>query len=485
MAKYKTPGVYVQEIDAFPNSVVGVSTSVPVFVGHTERHGQPGAPAFGRVTSMAHFEALFGGRAPFKFDWDNANEKVVLADNKRFWLFDAVRLFFENGGSAAWIASAGGFDAAPTLTSLRAIFDDNTDLARQQEPSIVVIPDAMALNSAASAAGLYGQAMQYCQKAQSMITIADVYRPDSAAPDENAFRNNVGGAALDYGAAYYPWAHTTLYGKNDLGLENCSDDVWDALKTLLTNAKGFGTIVEEIDKARTPVAGETDADVAARAKQIERLHPQALNQPDYADLFEQMRRLMNTQPVAGAVAGLYARSDRTRGYWCAPAGVTASLNGLVAPTVQITNDEQEDLNAPISGLAINAIRTFPGIGSRVFGARTLDANSLDYRYVNVRRTMIFIEMSIKLALKAYVFEPNTASTQASAKSMVENFLTNQWTAGALTGTTAAEAFVVRVGAAAGQTDNDTASGLMKMVVGLRPARPAEFIELTFTQQVQV
>lgn len=493
MGNYKTPGVYVQEIDAYPNSVVGVSTSVPVFVGHTKRHGEAGVPKFGRITSLDQFLEVFGGPPLVKIGWegDNGNETCTLPDAERYRLYDAVRMFFDNGGSAAWITSAGDYETTPTKTTLAEIFGRNSALERQQEPSIIVIPDAMALDSAQNAAELYQTAMMFCERHQSMITIVDIYRPAgnpiSAVSD---FRLHIGGAALDYGAAYYPWAHTSLYQKGDISPENCEQVLWDHLKAVLSNNEDFAPLPRQIEEA-IAVDPSDDDDVAERAKKLDRskkikaLHRQAMNLPEYAKVFEEMRRLMNVQPVAGAVAGLYARSDRSRGYWYAPAGVTASITGLAAPTIQVTHDEQADLNAPVNGLAINVIRTFPDIGSRVFGARTLDANSLDFRYVNVRRTMIFIEMSVKLALKAYVFEPNTASTQASAKSMVENFLMNQWTAGALTGTTASEAYVVRVGEAAGQTEIDTANGVMKMLVGLRPSRPAEFIELRFTQQVQV
>ncbi|MFZ6775185.1 phage tail sheath family protein, partial [Undibacterium sp. SXout7W] len=80
------------------------------------------------------------------------------------------------------------------------------------------------------------------------------------------------------------------------------------------------------------------------------------------------------------------------------------------PSVSINSEEQEDLNVTTAGKSINAIRTFIGEGTMVWGARTLDGNSLDWRYINVRRTMIMLEESLRLATKAYVFEPNVANT---------------------------------------------------------------------------
>ena len=92
--------------------------------------------------------------------------------------------------------------------------------------------------------------------------------------------------------------------------------------------------------------------------------------------------------------------------------------------MNLSDDDQEDLNMPLEGKSINAIRAFVGGGTLVWGARTLDGNSLDWRYINVRRTMIMLEQSIKLAMQPYVFEPNTASTWVTMQNMIENFLTN-------------------------------------------------------------
>lgn len=113
--------------------------------------------------------------------------------------------------------------------------------------------------------------------------------------------------------------------------------------------------------------------------------------------------------------------------WKAPANV--SVANAVIPSTNITNEEQEDLNVPMNGKAVNAIRFFTGDGIKVWGARTLDGNSLDWRYINVRRTMIFLEESVKNAARAYVFEPNDANTWINIKSMIENFLRGVWKRG--------------------------------------------------------
>ena len=152
--------------------------------------------------------------------------------------------------------------------------------------------------------------------------------------------------------------------------------------------------------------------------------------------------------------------------------------------VLIDHEQQEDLNAPILGKAICAIRPFIGLGTMVWGARTLDANSLDWRYINVRRTVIMLEQSLKFAAKAYVFEPNVKNTWVSIESMIGNFLTNLWKQGALAGAVPADAFSVSVGLGVTMTANDILEGIMRIEVKVAVSRPAEFIVISFEQQMQ-
>ena len=204
--------------------------------------------------------------------------------------------------------------------------------------------------------------------------------------------------------------------------------------------------------------------------------------PLYTDVMNEITKRINTMPPAAGMAGIYTMVDNTRGVWKAPANV--SLNSVVSPTVNIDHEDQEDLNVTPQGKSINAIRPFVGEGTLVWGARTLDGNSLDWRYVSVRRTMIMIEESIRLASKAYVFEPNTAQTWTTMKSMIENFLTNVWKAGGLAGATPQDAFSVHVGLGDTMTPVDILEGKLLITVLVAVTRPAEFIEITFMQQMQ-
>jgi hypothetical protein len=193
-------------------------------------------------------------------------------------------------------------------------------------------------------------------------------------------------------------------------------------------------------------------------------------------------RRLNMMPPSAAMAGLYTMVDNNRGVWKAPANV--SVNSVVAPAVNITNGDQEDLNVTPMGKSINAIRSFIGEGVLVWGARTLDGNSLDWRYVNVRRTMIMLEESCKLASKAMVFEPNVAGTWLTIKSMIQNFLTSVWKRGGLAGAVPEDAFSVHVGLGDTMTADDILEGILRVTVLVAISHPAEFIEITFQQQMQ-
>ena len=120
----------------------------------------------------------------------------------------------------------------------------------------------------------------------------------------------------------------------------------------------------------------------------------------------------------------------------------------------------------------------------VWGARTLDGNSNDWRYINVRRTLIFLEQSIKDATNAYVFAPNDATTWVNVQSMISSFLTGVWNQGGLVGPKPADAFSVSVGLGSTMTNDDIQQGIMRVSVKVAVSHPAEFIEITFEQEMQ-
>ena len=204
--------------------------------------------------------------------------------------------------------------------------------------------------------------------------------------------------------------------------------------------------------------------------------------PSFKLVMDHILKKKNLLPPSAAMAGIYSLVDSQRGVWKAPANV--AVNSVVSPAVLIDYEQQEDLNAPIQGKAICAIRPFIGLGTMVWGARTLDANSLDWRYMNVRRTMIMLEQSIKFAAKAYIFDPNVKNTWVSIEAMITNFLTNLWKLGALAGAVPTDAFSVSVGLGSTMTANDILEGRMNIEVRVAISHPAEFIVITFQQQQQ-
>jgi hypothetical protein len=204
--------------------------------------------------------------------------------------------------------------------------------------------------------------------------------------------------------------------------------------------------------------------------------------PVFANILEQVARVMTLQPPSGAVAGVYAAVDRMRGVWKAPANV--SLADISGVAVKINDQAQEDLNVTSTGKSINAIRTFTGKGSLIWGARTLAGNDNEWRYVPVRRFFNMAEESIKKATEAFVFEPNDRGTWVRVRAMVENFLTVQWRQGALAGAVPQQAFFVKVGLGETMTAQDILEGRMIVEVGMAVVRPAEFIVLRFAHKMQ-
>ncbi|MFD0861709.1 phage tail sheath family protein [Sungkyunkwania multivorans] len=188
-------------------------------------------------------------------------------------------------------------------------------------------------------------------------------------------------------------------------------------------------------------------------------------------------------PPSSTMAGVYARVDSDRGVWKAPANVGVVY--VSKPSVPVSSEDQELLNVhPPTGKSINAIRTFIGKGTLVWGARTLAGNDNEWRYVPVRRFFNMAEESIKKATEQFVFEPNDKNTWTRVKAMIDNFLTQQWRAGALAGPTPDKAFYVNVGLGETMTAQNILEGEMIVEIGMAVVRPAEFIILRFSHKMQ-
>ena len=204
--------------------------------------------------------------------------------------------------------------------------------------------------------------------------------------------------------------------------------------------------------------------------------------PLYKSLVNSISNSASAIPPTGAVAGLMAFVDSTRGVWKAPANV--SISGVVGPTWNYNNDEQGRLNIDTNaGKSVNAIRAFTGKGTLVWGARTLAGNDNEWRYVPVRRLFNMVEESVQKSTSWAVFEPNDANTWVRLKGQIENFLVNLWRDGALQGATPQDAFFVNVGLGSTMTYQDILEGYLNIEIGMAAVRPAEFIVLKFSHKV--
>lgn len=480
--QYATPGVYIEEKSAFSNSVVAVATAVPAFIGYTEKakagkRDLTNTPL--RITSLVEYLTFFGGAPKTTFSVNGSGELAV-NDATNYNLYRSLQLFFANGGGAAYIVSVGGYDNGVKSPALIAGIQT---LLKESEPTLVVIPDAVLLN--AGECGSVQQAMlKHCgADTRSRFAILDVHSGASARTllDDDVVtsaRGAYGNNFLDFGAAYYPWLNTTVVTADDVNYTNVSNtadfiallgaEVDSNVEAGFYKAEKGELIKAEIAK----MANGYDAGVANILKAVSHT---------YNEVLADMVAKLNVMPPSGAIAGIYALVDGSVGVFKAPANV--SVSSVVAPTVNLTSAEQEDLNLPLSGKAINAIRPFVGKGTLVWGARTLDGNSQDWRYINVRRTMIMLEQSIKFAAEPFVFRPNDANTWIAIRSMIGSFLRSQWQTGALVGASEDEAFQVECGLGSTMTPQDVLDGYMKISVKVAISRPAEFIVITFQQKM--
>ena len=200
-------------------------------------------------------------------------------------------------------------------------------------------------------------------------------------------------------------------------------------------------------------------------------------------------RIMSANPLkefqiepyiaGGAVAGIFARIDGQRGVWKSPAGQEATIRGVSKLTVPLTDDENGELNP----LGINCLRTFPVFGRLVWGARTLegaDKLASEWKYTAVRRTALFIEESLFRGLKWVVFEPNDEPLWAQIRLNVGAFMNNLFRQGAFQGTTPREAYLVKCDKET-TTQNDINNGIVNILVGFAPLKPAEFVFIKIQQ----
>lgn len=464
---YKTPGVYIEEIPKLPPSIAQVETAIPAFIGYTEiRVDDRGNTLLNepkRITSLLEYERFFG--RPFSetglvvtINGDAANPSSVLAsivDRSSYLMHYALQMYFANGGGPCWIVSVGDYSQdQPVVGDLEAGLDATEKI---DEVTLYVYPDAQGLASAADFYALFGASMNMCVKLKDRFAVMDIW-PEPGQPDLIAnvelMRSNTSPEEniIKYGATYFPNLETILdyyYGGEGNGDGNVTID----------HQGGDGSLSGTL--------------AALKSK----------NNALYFQAQQAIRNFPLEMPPSPGVVGVYARVDESRGVWKAPANV--NMDYVIRPVIKITDEQQDGLNVDVNaGKSVNVIRSFVGRGNAlIWGARTLAGNSNEWRYVPVRRFFNMVEESVKKATIQFVFEPNDLNTWSRVKAMIDNFLVQQWRAGALMGTTPEQAFYVKIGLNETMDEVDIWEGRMIVEIGMAVVRPAEFIILKFSHKM--
>lgn len=269
---YKTPGVYVKEISIFPPSVAEVETAIPAFIGYTEKAEKKGEQLINvptKISSLLEYTSYFGGAynvssVDVEVDEENNYAVAGVAIATRFYMYDALRLFFDNGGGACYIISVGLYSGGVIEMG------DETDpvnspglrvglqkLKNYDEPTIILFPDAALLGSANDLFTLQKLALEQCNKLQDRVALLDLPEDTGWEEGKEAFRNNIGINNLKYGAAYTPWLYNTF--AKDVDFSIFKDNVTDSTDasvdlSLLSSDSDLNGLVNTANTAVADVA---------------------------------------------------------------------------------------------------------------------------------------------------------------------------------------------------------------------------------------
>jgi phage tail sheath protein FI len=481
------PGVYIEELSSGVRTISGVATSIALFVGWAARGPIDSAV---RLTSFADYERQFGGL------------------DLRTLLPYAVKQFYENGGSDAYVlrmadataasASVASGDLTYTATSPGAWANLYSVRAtpRASDPTRFTIEVVLASDnnivfesfenlSVSSSDSRYAETM--INRRSSFITVT-VAQPTPTAPLATTVSTLTGG--LD----------GTVLGPADVAFRNalpglfkvgsitdhidlfnlvCVPGLTDAptiqnLQTECRRKRAFlivdspegETIANMISTVVTPLAG-SDAMNAA-------LFFPWVTAPDPLQ-----DRALRDFPPCGFVAGVFARTDSQRGVWKAPAGSEAGLNGASGLALTMSDAENGQLNP----LGINCLRTLPVYGKVVWGSRTLHGSNdraSEWKYVPVRRMALFLEESLYRGTQWVVFEPNDEPLWAQIRLNLGSFMHNLFRQGAFQGKTPKDAYFVKCDKET-TTQTDINLGIVNILVGFAPLKPAEFVVIKIQQ----
>ena len=522
VSNIKSPGVYINEINGFPNSIVSVATAVPAFIGYTPQAAYEGRSYFNvaqKITSFAEFQAIYcipdlpapasptkqynpeyylvqQTRKPLDKNYmliNGAYYSILPDPNTIYYLYNSIRHFYQNGGGDAYIVSIGtyGPSSKNPINPGDQIINPNVQLIdllkglslllNEQEPTMYICPEATLLSIVDNSTLMEGMLLQ-CETMQTAVAIFDIIGGRNSDPtmytqDIVNFRTNTGVHSLKYGTAYYPFIGTTTMQMQDIDYTNLFGGDIKQLALLINPATNPNQVL-------TSILGNIQTHLSTPSSITQNNNALLNASPLYAQIVNTILADVNILPPSGAMAGVITTIDNSEGVWKAPANT--SIVGAVSLPINLSESQQMNLNVDaVSGKSINAIRSFNGIGILVWGARTLDGNSQDWQYLSVRRTITCLEQSCKLAIQTYACQPNNKNTWEEVKAVIANFLISIWKQGGLQGAVAADAFSVNCGLGSTMTSDDIFNGFMNITVKVAVIRPAEFIILTFQQQLAV
>lgn len=496
------PGVYVEEIPSGVRTITGVATSIAAFVG-AARRGPTDDPV--TINSFADFERIFGGL------WVDSTMSY------------AVRDFYLNGGSQAIIVRLSNGTAAtfPALGGLAlsakspGVWGEGLRVRITHNPADATLYNIVVRDTGTGAEERFINVSnshasprspdKVLRQGSTLLDVtglpADNTSPPAhvAVPSGDPFADTApansftqantdgdNGAALadaDYqgDANLKTGVHALL--KTDIFNLLClppmtrTTDIGAVLSTaialcnerramlLVDPPNTWNTVAAAVTGIAThPVAGQRNAAI---------FFPR-LRQPD-----PKQDGLIDDFVPCGAVAGVFARTDTQRGVWKAPAGLDASLNGVPALQISMTDAENGQLNP----LGVNCLRSFGVAGRVVWGSRTMrgaDQLADEWKYIPVRRTALYIEESLFRGTKWVVFEPNDEPLWAQIRLNVGAFMHNLFRQGAFQGTTPRDAYFVKCDKET-TTQNDINLGIVNIVVGFAPLKPAEFVIIKLQQ----
>jgi uncharacterized protein len=503
------PGVYIEEIPSGVRTIVGVPTSVTAFIGRALR-GPTDEPAV--INGFGDFERIFGGL------WLESSMSYAVRDFFQNGGGQAVIVRIHNGAAAATVALAGG---GPTLKA-RSVGEWGNDLRVRVEH----LSDATIYNLRVRdmSTGNEERHLNIATDPNTARSVDKVLKRDSrllecqgappnALPTKNA---DVDPGVDPFGSSAPANSNTPLTGgaNGDLltdaqyvGSETNKTGMYALLKLEDTggifNLLCLPPITRATDVATTTLSEAMNLCVRKRAMLIvdppltwnsvqsaaSGLSALGLSGPaarNAAVFFPRLRQrdpkqegLVDTFVPCGTVAGVFARTDTQRGVWKAPAGLDAAVNGVLEFTVSLTDAENGQLNP----LGINCLRSFPVNGKVVWGSRTLrgaDQAADEYKYIPVRRTALFLEETLYRALQWVVFEPNDEPLWAQIRLNVGAFMQSLFRQGAFQGKTPREAYFVKCDKET-TTQDDINKGIVNIIVGFAPLKPAEFVIVKLQQ----